>query len=67
MEKTTKPIDSELLRDFTYKLFVKAGMAEHDAGTCADYLVQTNLWGIDSHGVLRVPIYIKRLLSGAMN
>jgi LDH2 family malate/lactate/ureidoglycolate dehydrogenase len=42
-------------------------MQEEDARTCAEYLVQTNLWGIDSHGVLRVPIYIKRLLSGAMN
>lgn len=26
-----------------------------------------NLWGIDSHGVLRLPIYVKRLKSGACN
>ena len=56
-----------MLYDFVYQLFAKTGMVEKDAETCAEYLVQTNLWGIDSHGVLRVPIYIKRLLSGAMN
>jgi len=67
METKAKPINDELLLEFVFKLFIKAGMAEGDARTCADYLVQTNLWGIDSHGVLRVPIYIKRLLSGAMN
>lgn len=55
------------LYDFTKEMFSRAGMGEEGAATCADCLVQTNLWGIDSHGVLRVPIYIKRLLSGAMN
>jgi L-2-hydroxycarboxylate dehydrogenase (NAD+) len=33
----------------------------------AECLVQTNLWGIDSHGVLRTPEYLKRFQSGAMN
>ena len=67
MERSGKAIDDRALHDFVYQLFAKTGMVKKDAETCADYLVQTNLWGIDSHGVLRVPIYIKRLLSGAMN
>jgi LDH2 family malate/lactate/ureidoglycolate dehydrogenase len=67
METSGKAIDDRALHDFVYQLFAKTGMVKKDAGTCADFLVQTNLWGIDSHGVLRVPIYIKRLLSGAMN
>ena len=67
METTGKTINDQALYDFVYQLFAKTGMVEKDAQTCAEYLVQTNLWGIDSHGVLRVPIYIKRLLSGAMN
>ncbi len=67
METTGKAIDDRALYDFVYQLFAKTGMVEKDAETCAECLVQTNLWGIDSHGVLRVPIYIKRLLSGAMN
>jgi L-2-hydroxycarboxylate dehydrogenase (NAD+) len=67
METKGKLVNNEVLQDFVYRLFAKTGMQEEDARTCAEYLVQTNLWGIDSHGVLRVPIYIKRLLSGAMN
>lgn len=64
-EKNT--IDCEVLQHFVHQLFAKTGMPDSDSRTCAEYLVKTNLWGIDSHGVLRVPIYIKRLLSGAMN
>ena len=67
MDNQSKNIDSGVLCQFTRSLFASTGMAEEDAATCADSLVQTNLWGIDSHGVLRVPIYIKRLRSGAMN
>ena len=67
MKTTGKAINDRVLHDLVYRLFIKTGMGEQDADTCADCLVQTNLWGIDSHGVLRVPIYIKRLLSGAMN
>ncbi len=67
MEKSGNNIDNRLLYQFTRALFASTGMVEEDADTCADCLVQTNLWGIDSHGVLRVPIYIKRLRSGAMN
>ena len=67
MEQTTTMINDRSLFDFVNELFASTGMAAADAATCAECLVQTNLWGIDSHGVLRVPIYIKRLLSGAMN
>ena len=60
-------VNYEVLQGFVHKLFARTGMPDEDSRTCAEYLVKTNLWGIDSHGVLRVPIYIKRLLSGAMN
>jgi LDH2 family malate/lactate/ureidoglycolate dehydrogenase len=48
-------------------LFAATGMTPPDAAYCADAMVQTNLWGIDSHGVLRLPIYITRLRNGAVN
>ena len=60
-------VNYEVLQGFVHQLFARTGMPDEDSRTCAEYLVKTNLWGIDSHGVLRVPIYIKRLLSGAMN
>jgi L-2-hydroxycarboxylate dehydrogenase (NAD+) len=67
MSETKKTIAHGQLLSFTKTLFATAGMSEQDAATCGEFMVQTNLWGIDSHGVLRAPIYIKRLLSGAMN
>jgi len=67
MSNNVNTIDHRKLNDFVNELFSTTGMSAVDARTCADSLVQTNLWGIDSHGALRVPIYIKRLLSGAMN
>lgn len=67
MATSSTTLDHSRLHNFTKALFTRAGMGEDDAVVCADCLIQTNLWGIDSHGVLRVPIYIKRLLSGAMN
>ncbi|MFW2367239.1 MAG: Ldh family oxidoreductase [Desulforhopalus sp.] len=67
MATSSTTMEHARLYDFTKEMFSRAGMDEGGAATCADCLIQTNLWGIDSHGVLRVPIYIKRLLSGAMN
>ncbi|MDQ0356459.1 LDH2 family malate/lactate/ureidoglycolate dehydrogenase [Rhodoplanes tepidamans] len=40
-------------------------MADDDAALCADTLVQADLWGHQSHGVLRLPWYAARLKSGA--
>jgi len=60
-------LDYQVLEAFTANLFQSAGMDHKDAAFYAKSLVDTNLWGIDSHGVLRVPIYIKRLLAGSCN
>ncbi len=67
MSKNEVLVQPKKLETFVTELFTKTGMAEPDAAFCAQSLVQTNLWGVDSHGALRVPIYIKRLRSGAMN
>jgi len=60
-------VDSQTIERFVTAVFTKAGMREDDAAFFAEALVKTDLWGIGSHGVLRVPIYVKRLLTGAMN
>lgn len=59
------PADS--LTSFVNHIFQDAGCPEPDAGAIAHCLVQTNLWGIDSHGVIRAPDYLARFRSGAMN
>ena len=44
----------------------KLGMTPADAGQLADSLVQTSLWGIDSHGIARLPHYMERLARGSI-
>lgn len=38
---------------------------EADADLVADSLVQTSLWGVDTHGVARLPHYLNRLQAGS--
>lgn len=59
------PVDS--LTDYTSAICRAAGCSEPDAKTVAECLVQSDLWGIGSHGVLRLVDYVGRLRSGAMN
>lgn len=67
MDTKERLIDSQTLTDYLSALFAQTGMSSEDACFCAEALVQTNLWGVDSHGVLRAPIYLQRLSSGAVN
>jgi len=60
-------VDADRLRRFVAGLFRDAGCSRAQAREIADCLVQSNLWGIDSHGVIRVPEYLERFRCGAMN
>jgi len=44
-----------------------AGASEADAGIVADALTQTSLWGVDSHGVLRLTHYLSRIEAGSID
>ena len=37
-----------------------------DAACLADSLAQTSLWGIDSHGIARLPHYLNRIVHGSI-
>ncbi|WDR03880.1 Ldh family oxidoreductase [Devosia algicola] len=50
------------LQLFLYQMFAGLGMTTANAQLCSQSMVTTNLWGIDSHGLLRMPIYAKRLM-----
>ncbi len=54
------------LRAVVYAIFYAAGAAPAVAQRIADALVESNLVGHDSHGVLRVPEYVERIQSGAL-
>jgi LDH2 family malate/lactate/ureidoglycolate dehydrogenase len=57
---------AKTLIDFTAALYEGAGVPPDDARLVADSLVQAELWGHSSHGLLRAPWYLARLRSGVM-
>jgi len=52
------------LRDLVQAIFEAAGSADAEARVVADHLIEANLMGHDSHGVIRVAPYIELLRSG---
>src|ERR1700750_2122360 len=52
------------LLDFATAIYAAAGMPDADARLVTDTLVQADLWGHQSHGVLRLPWYLARLKAG---
>lgn len=63
---TISSIASERLVEFGTAVYAGAGMPLPDARLLADTLVQADLWGHQSHGVLRLGWYLARLQSGVM-
>ena len=60
------PINAERLIDFATAVYASAGVPEADARLVADTLVQADLWGHQSHGVLRLGWYLDRIRNGVM-
>lgn len=54
-------IDSQNLRSLCETIFTAIGMNVVDAALLSDTLVEADLTGMHSHGVMRVPSYIERL------
>ena len=59
-------VQTEALVDHGVAILQQLGMPAADAALVLDSLVQADLWGHQSHGVLRLPWYAARLSSGAM-
>src|SRR5688572_15613785 len=63
---STVRISPEDLRTFGAEVLGALGVPGDDARLVADSLVQADLWGHGSHGMLRLPWYAARLRTGAM-
>ena len=59
-------VAAHALEKFVIELFRLHGLSDEDAGLVANTLVQADLWGHQSHGVLRTSWYIERLRHGVM-
>ncbi|CCH54408.1 Malate/L-lactate dehydrogenase [Fibrisoma limi BUZ 3] len=60
-------IDAKRLRTFTEQIFVAIGCSETDARLSADVLISADLRGVDSHGVARLPGYVRLYDHGRLN
>jgi LDH2 family malate/lactate/ureidoglycolate dehydrogenase len=60
-------IDYKKLTGFAKSVFMRVGLKEDDALTVSEYLVRANLRGVDSHGVVRLPVYAERAKKRLIN
>ena len=52
------------LREIGYELFEAAGCRKEDSHAVVDHIVESNLFGHDSHGVMRYAEYLRALREG---
>ena len=54
------------LAAFIKRAFEAAGLASEDANIVAGLMVEADLRGSDTHGVIRLPLYLRRLKAGGI-
>ncbi len=57
-------LDATFLRQSIQRAFIALGTPEFEAGVVADHLVDAEMTGVTSHGILRVPQYIQAVREG---
>lgn len=67
MSESMARVDAGQLRGFIQRILSAAGLCEAHARIVADSITTAELFGFHSHGVIRIPHYIKRLRIGSLN
>jgi ureidoglycolate dehydrogenase (NAD+) len=62
-----RTVSALVLTEWCTQCLLRGKLPIQDAVFTAQSLVQTSLWGIDSHGVARLPHYLTRLAAGSLN
>lgn len=60
-------LDHQELESFTQGVLDRVGVADDAAAIVAESLVEADLRGVDSHGVARLPTYVKKFDAGGFN
>jgi L-2-hydroxycarboxylate dehydrogenase (NAD+) len=60
-------ISAAKLHAFIARAFRAAGLPEGDSGVLADLITEADLRGSDTHGVIRMPLYVRRIKAGGVN
>jgi LDH2 family malate/lactate/ureidoglycolate dehydrogenase len=59
-------VNPKELQEFVKKIFMKYDLNEQNANSMAAMMVEANLRGVHSHGVLRVSNYVDRIIAGGL-
>lgn len=59
--------DADSLIEWVTEAFMSIGVSQKSARATGEVLVRTNLRGIDTHGVSRVPVYLEKVLEKEVN
>src|SRR5262249_58363854 len=59
-------IAAAALAAFIKRAFEAAALRSEDATVVADLMVEADLRGSDTHGVIRLPLYLRRLTAGGI-
>lgn len=65
--QTIRRVKAEKVFKFSVSVFKHVGVGEEEAKIIAENLTLANLRGIDSHGVVRLPVYIRRVIKGLID
>ncbi|MEI7782904.1 MAG: Ldh family oxidoreductase [Betaproteobacteria bacterium] len=60
-------VSHQQISAFIFAAMKAVGLPESDARTVGELMAEADLQGSDGHGVIRVPVYIRRILGGAVN
>jgi LDH2 family malate/lactate/ureidoglycolate dehydrogenase len=63
---TPASVSFERLQAFIAGALMRVGLPEADAAQVGTLMAQADLQGSDGHGVIRLPMYVKRILAGGM-
>ncbi|HUC52346.1 MAG TPA: Ldh family oxidoreductase [Xanthobacteraceae bacterium] len=67
MTSQSDRVPAERIETFIAKAFAAAGLSEADARTLGRLMVEADLRGSDTHGVIRLPLYVRRIRAGGVN
>jgi LDH2 family malate/lactate/ureidoglycolate dehydrogenase len=67
MSNDASRVPADRIAAFIARAFIAAGLPGEDARTLAGLMVEADLRGSDTHGVIRLPLYIRRLRAGGIN
>ena len=67
IDKNAQRIPYNQLKDYMSRVFLAVGLPKNDAEELAIAMADGDLLGKDSHGCIRVPMYVARIKGGAIN